>query len=614
MRGGIPEHKIEEIREATDIVELISGYVTLKKKSGQNHFGLCPFHNEKTPSFTVHEGKQIFHCFGCGAGGNAFTFLMRYEGTSFPDVVKFLAQRAGIELEFEEREVDEAHVKQNEALFHINEFAAKSFQDALLSADGAEALAYLKNRGVSEEHVRKYGLGYALPEWDSLIKRAEKTANSLDHLLKAGLALKSEQGRQYDRFRDRVMFPILNLSGRVVAFGGRILKSRDDSPKYVNSPESPVYEKGKILYGLYQNRDNIRQQRKAVFVEGYMDLLSLDAHGINNVVATSGTALTDDQARLIRRYTRNVVMMYDSDLAGSAATMRGADVLVEHGLEVFVSNLPEGHDPDSFVREFGADATLARIEQAQPLFDYKLQHVLAVPADKRTEAVRSLLETLSKIKDRIHRNVLVSRAAQELHLSEKILWAELDSIGYKRVQQIRRRSEMGERLQGLSDVKNLNRSEKAIAELIRILLHDWSQAEFVFNNLDMRLLAASPKQPIVTFLKNKYKSDGQPTEDELLHQFNDIELTQFIVAEYSREWDDNIDAARWAADCVLSLQMGGLQQEIETVREELKTKGQDPEERRNLLQRCVVLEQEKTDLINRLTPPKTGPGQQEAPA
>jgi len=157
LRGGIPQHKIEEIREATDIVELISGYVTLKKKSGQNHFGLCPFHNEKTPSFTVHEGKQIFHCFGCGAGGNAFTFLMRYEGTSFPDVVKFLAQRAGIALEFEEREVDEAHVKQNEALFHINEFAAKSFQEALLSADGSEALAYLKNRGVSEEHVRKYG-------------------------------------------------------------------------------------------------------------------------------------------------------------------------------------------------------------------------------------------------------------------------------------------------------------------------------------------------------------------------------------------------------------------------------------------------------------------------
>ncbi|MFQ5651014.1 MAG: DNA primase [bacterium] len=592
--GIIPQRKIDEVREATDILELVSGYVTLKKK-GQNHFGLCPFHNEKTPSFSVNTDKQIFHCFGCGAGGNAFTFLMRYEGTSFPDVVKFLAQRAGIELEFELRQTDEGTSKQNEALYHINEFAAKWFQHALFGPAGEAALTYLRGRGLTDDNIKTLGLGYALPGWDNLIREAHKTSNDVETLLKAGLVLENEAGRRYDRFRDRVMFPIWNLSGRVVAFGGRVLRQADDSPKYINSPETSVYEKGKILYGLYQSRDEIRQQRKAIFVEGYMDLLSLAANGVRNVVATSGTALTQDQARLIRRYTRTIVLMYDSDSAGSAAALRGADVLIENGLEVHVVSLPAGHDPDSFVRDNGTQALVEQVEQAAPLFDHKLELVVAQAPEKRTESIRSWLESLARIKDMIQRSVLLTKAAQRLQMSEKILWAELETLSRRRVQSAARRSEIGERVQDLSHASKTKKSEKAIEDLIRILVHDWSLAEFIFDHLDLDQVAESSKLAILTYFKNQFKGGRQPTEADLLHQFHDVDLSQFVVSVLNAGLADR-DARRLAEDCVNALQRERLQHEIDTVRQQLKAADGDAERIEDLLQQCMALERKKASL------------------
>ncbi|MFQ5751493.1 MAG: DNA primase, partial [bacterium] len=425
MSTSIPEHKIQEVREATDVVDLVSGYVTLKK-SGRNFFGLCPFHPEKTPSFSVNPEKQIFHCFGCSAGGNVFTFLMRHEGISFLESVKFLAQRAGIQIDYEER--DESVVKKNEALYYINEFAARFFQTTLRNPEGEYALNYLKNRSFKLEDIKVFGLGYASGGWDNLIQNAKKEAIDIQLLLRAGLILKKEGGGYYDRFRDRIMFPIWNLSGRVVAFGGRKLNEQEDSPKYINSPETSVYEKGKLLYGLYQNRNEIRKLERAIFVEGYTDLMSLVSSGVKNVVATLGTALTEEQARLIRRYTKNVVLMFDSDTAGSAATLRGADILLENALEVFITSLPEGYDPDSFVKHEGATGVREQVKNAVNLFDYKLHQTLLQTPEKRSDGIRSLLESLAKLNDKIQRSILLRQIAEKLEIDEKILWGELESV------------------------------------------------------------------------------------------------------------------------------------------------------------------------------------------
>ncbi len=592
MRSGIPEHKIDEIRDATDIVELVSGYVTLKQK-GQNHFGLCPFHNEKTPSFSVHAEKQIFHCFGCGAGGNAFTFLMRYEGTGFPDVVKFLAQRAGIELEFEQEEQDPDSARENEALFHINEFAAEWFQESLFADSGKPAMDYLKNRGLNVDQIKSFGLGYAPPGWDNLMKRASETANSEDALLLAGLILQNDAGRRYDRFRDRIMFPVWNLSGRVVAFGGRILEEVENAPKYLNSPETAVYHKGDVLYGLFQNRDAIRHERKVIFVEGYMDVLSLVARGVANVVATSGTALTEGQARLVRRYTRNVVLMYDSDLAGLAATLRGADVLIENGLDVSVAELPAGHDPDSLIREQGKDAIVQVANQAGSIFEHRLNQILETEPKNRTHGIRALLESLTRVKDMIQRSVLMTRAANQLGIEEKVLWAELEDLSRKRQHQFARRSEIGDRLRDVGKGSKPDRSGKAVDDLVRILLHDWSLAEFVFNHLDLSLVGESDKLSVLTYMRNQHTGGGSPSEADFLHQFHDVGLAQFVVGELHTEWEDGMDLHKWAADCINALQRDRIQRQIDILREELKGAADDPARVREIVKELGELERLK---------------------
>ncbi len=573
---------------ATDILDLVSAYVTLKKK-GQNQFGLCPFHNEKSPSFSINQDKQIFHCFGCGAGGNVFTFLMRHEGIGFPEAVKLLAGRANIDLEWEER--DEGQAKQNEALYHICEFAMDWFQQNLFASTGEEALKYFQSRGLSVENMKAFGLGYATHDWDGLIQQAGKTANDVDTLVAAGLALQKEGGKCYDRFRERIMFPIKNLSGRVVAFGGRVMKEQPKSPKYINSPETPVYEKSKILYGLFQNRDDIRRQDKAIFVEGYMDLLSLLANGIGNVVATSGTALTQEQAALIRRYTRHVVLMYDSDTAGAAASIRGADVLVENDVEVYIATLPDGHDPDSFVREFGQEKLLDRVSNAKHLFDYKLTLLLQIAPEKREEGVQSLLASVARVKDRIQRSMVVSDIAERLHVNEKDLWAELQKV-------LQQQARKDARLAGMSTAPKpgkQTKSEKAVDDLVRILLHDWSTSELIFDHFDLKVGEGHYLLPVLDFHKNQQRGGRQPTQIEIVQRFNDVRISEFIVQELARERPD-LDAEKWAEDCILTIRKEQLQQEIAAVREQLKACGGEADVRRSLLSRCMALENEKSTL------------------
>ena len=420
MAYRIPDDVLDHIRSSVDIVEVVSEYVPLKKR-GRNFVGLCPFHTEKTPSFNVNPELQIYRCFGCQAGGNVFRFLMEVEQVSFVEAVRSVAQRAGIELPSgaPDGEVTETH----DDLYAANELAQRYFAH-LLQKDprGEEARAYLRSRRLSEETIERFGIGYALEDWDDLIAVARRRKLSEGTLERAGLALPRKTGGYYDRFRNRVMFPILNVSGRTVGFGARAL-APDQEPKYLNSPETPIYHKGSTLYGLHVARQAIRREGRTILVEGYTDLLRLSQGGIENAVATSGTALTEEHARVLRRYAGQAVIVYDADQAGSSASVRGIDVLLTADLDARIVSLPEGHDPDSFVLEQGPAAFLALLDRSQPVLEYKLKTLEAssdlTTVDGKAAAISSLAETVSKVRNEVKRSLLVREISERFGVDER---------------------------------------------------------------------------------------------------------------------------------------------------------------------------------------------------
>lgn len=424
----IPDQKIDEIRSATDIVELI-GAVTRLRKRGKNFIGLCPFHQEKTPSFTVSADKQMFHCFGCGKGGNVFTFVMELEKVSFVEAVRSLAERAGIAITTESGGPRET---ENEHLLAACRFAAEHFYRNLHAPEGVSALEYLRSRGFTDATMKRFGLGYSKNAWDGLLAAAVAENISPDLLVRAGLVRAREGAAgHYDYFRGRVMFPIFTPTGRVIAFGAR--KLRDDDPiqgKYINSPETPLYNKSRVLFGLFQAKEAIRAEETALMVEGYVDMISLFQAGIENVVASSGTALTEEQVRLVGRYARTLTLVYDADSAGSQAMVRGLDVALEQGLDVRIVSLPDKHDPDSFVRKAGAREFRTLLAGAQSFIDFKAGMFLAsgrlATPEGRTEAVRSIVQSIAKIRDELKRNFFVKEVADKYQIYESVLFRELE--------------------------------------------------------------------------------------------------------------------------------------------------------------------------------------------
>ena len=424
----IPEDILQRIRDATDIVDLISEHVQLVKK-GRNYSGLCPFHDEKTPSFSVDPDRQFYHCFGCGVGGNVFKFIQEIDRVTFVEAVKFLAERAGIALPERSGPSREEDATADE-LYRANDLAQKYFHHLLLNDDvGASARTYLQTRGLTGETIERFGLGYAPSEWDALLKVAGRRGLSPQVLERAGLALPRSTGSgHYDRFRDRVAFPIANLSDRTIAFGARALQP-DQEPKYLNSPETPIYHKGRVLYGLADTRDAIRRQDAALVVEGYMDLISLAQAGIQHVVATSGTALTEDHGRLLARFAHQVVLLFDGDAAGSTAAMRACEALLGTGLDARVVSLPSEHDPDTFVQEHGSDVLLERAENAQSVLDFYLeqlaqQHDLS-SVEGKARAVERLKPLLAKPRDAVRRDLLLREVAGRLSVDEQSLRDDL---------------------------------------------------------------------------------------------------------------------------------------------------------------------------------------------
>ncbi|NOX97027.1 MAG: DNA primase [Nitrospirae bacterium] len=423
----VPEAVIEEIKSRSDIVEIISEYLPLKP-AGKNYKALCPFHQEKTPSFMVSSEKQIFNCFSCGVGGNVFSFLMKNEHLTFMEALKMLADRAGIKLP---SHPDRGGEGKTLKLFELNELAAVFFQRCLEKQEGEKALKYLRNRGLSRETIHKFRLGYALPSWDRFLKEASRKGFSPNLLEEVGLALqRRDKSGFYDRFRNRIMFPIFNVRGKIVGFGGRVLDN--SSPKYMNSPETPIYHKSDNLYGLNLAKEYILRENKVIIVEGYLDALTPYQEGIGNTVASLGTALSPGHLRCLRRYTKEVIIVYDGDKAGVAATLRGLDLLVEEEFHVKVVSLPPAQDPDGFIRKYGKEAFLEKVEKAPGLFDYKLNLLLSRydpdSAEGKARIAKEILPTIDKVQDAIEKRAYVKELATRLNLRGKITLGEEDIL------------------------------------------------------------------------------------------------------------------------------------------------------------------------------------------
>jgi DNA primase len=423
--GRIGDDKIQEVRERLDIVEVVSSYLSLKR-SGANHLGLCPFHAEKTPSFNVNGPRQIYHCFGCGVGGDVFSFVMRMEGLSFPEAVRRLAERAGVEIAEEEATPEEERRREErDRLLRVSEVACDFYHHLMLEEpEGAAGRRYLRQRGYQGDMVREFRLGFAPDRWEALSSHLAgkgfdpKWARDILGLTRPG---KSGRG-DFDLFRNRLLFPIQDSRGQVVAFGGRVL---DDSlPKYINSPESPIYHKGRILYGLFQAKEAMRRSGEGIVVEGYFDQLALYRAGIRNVVATCGTALTAEHAPLLKRYCQRLLLLFDQDAAGRQATFRAMDVLLAEGLSASVVELPAGEDPDSFLRRHSAEELQQKLKEARPVLEVFMEETLRAHGDSiegKARAAEEVVAKLRRLPSAFERDLYLKSLARCTGLDEALL-------------------------------------------------------------------------------------------------------------------------------------------------------------------------------------------------
>ena len=594
----IPESKIEEIRESANIVDIISQYVQLRKR-GKNYVGLCPFHSEKTPSFTVSDEKQIFHCFGCHTGGNVFKFLTEYHKISFVEAVQELAEQQGITIEFDKEAYTEQQSEQ-EVLYDINTEAARYFLNNLLNDDeGETAREYLHERNIKTQTLRSFGLGYALRGWENFINYAKSRKLNLDKCLQLGLIGKTSEGKLYDKLPGRLIFPIFSPNGRVVAFAGRVLDPKDTGAKYINSPESLIYIKGRILYGLSFAKDEIRRLDKAIIVEGYMDLISLYQSGIKNVVAVSGTALTDDQVQLLSRYTKNIVLLFDADVAGIKASMRSIELLLKRDMEVRIVSLPKGEDPDSFVNKFGKEDFEELIKKAQNFLEYETSYYESQgkfnDPSTAAESIRELVKPVALMNDELKRNLLIKNIARKFSLREKLLEGELD----KQIKQVKRFEKTDARIvqskkaeeassaiiESVTDVSPaLYNLEKEILKLLFEAEKDI--AELIFNYINPEDFSTELNRELFNIVKEEFENDeekGGFTTSGLISVLADerkeayVREMTFEKYAVSSSWEDRFPSItaemtlmKFAKDTIMKFVIERIEIEIQSRRREIE--------------------------------------------
>ncbi|MGI1690995.1 DNA primase [Thermoanaerobacter uzonensis] len=518
---------IERVIEANDIIDVISEYVELKK-AGKEFKGLCPFHREKTPSFMVSQEKQVYHCFGCNASGNVVTFIMDIENLTFKEAIEFLADRVGITLEeIELTEKEYQKKKLIDEIYKINKLAAMYFYNKLFSEEGRQALVYIRKRGLTEATIKKFGIGYSPPQGNGLLNFLKEKGYTESFLVKAGL-LSQKNNRYYDRFRNRMMFPIIDVKGNIIGFGGR---SIDDSlPKYLNTPETEVFKKGKNLFAI--NFAKKTQQDKFIIVEGYMDAISLHQAGIDCAVASLGTALTEDQARLVKRYKRNVVIAYDADEAGISAALRGLDILDELNLNIKVLTIPHGKDPDEFIKKKGVEAFNQLIENADSLIEFKAKVYrknldLDNPQD-RIIYVKKIAKDIAKLSDEVKREVYISSVAKVAQIPENAVRAEVGRFVNREIEKNQKNMYIAGNIR-----HNIYSSSKISPEkyLIALLLYDNNLYKKVKETITADMLENVKLRPIFEEIMSRLE-DGNKTqindivyllqEENLISDFNDI--------------------------------------------------------------------------------------------
>jgi len=619
----ISENKIEEVRSAANIVDIISEYVQLRKR-GKNYIGLCPFHNEKTPSFTVSEDKQIYHCFGCHSGGNVFKFIMEYEKISFIESVQEMAHRYGINIDVNEKDLSDRQSEQ-EILFDINTEAAKFFSGNLLShSNGDIAREYFQKRKVKLQTMRAFGLGYSLPGWDNFVSYAQEKKLDLERTISLGLIGQGKDGRLYDRFSGRIIFPIFSPNGRVVGFAGRILEGKDgNNAKYLNSPESSIYVKGRILYGLSFAKDDIRRLDKAILVEGYMDLISLHQAGIKNVVAVSGTALTEEQVQLLSRYTKNAVLLFDADTAGIKASMRSIELLLRKDMEIKIASLPSGEDPDSYVNNYGRERFEEIINKAQNFLEYQSAYYEAQgmfqDSSKTASAVRELVKPVAIINDELKRSLLIKSIAKKFNLREKLLETELEKAisvsGNQLTSEEKKRDRELLKKDELDSVEYSNKTTLAgyntETEIIGLLFEGNEEVvKFIYNQVPLNEFLIDKHIHLAEIVYYALENDEELITSSLLDKIKEEELQLYIRKlvfdkyEISKNWEDihpgedaEINLQKTARDTVMKFKVEKIDYLIAANYEKMKRSSAEEDERllkieRNLQDQKKIIEKE----------------------
>ncbi|HIB95923.1 MAG TPA: DNA primase [Candidatus Marinimicrobia bacterium] len=581
----VPQDTIDRIRDSAEILDVVSDYVELRRR-GRNYFGLCPFHTEKTPSFSVAPDKQIYHCFGCGTGGNAISFLMEYEKISFVESLQKLAERYGIELNLQRDDGSSEFFSQ---LYDIHTAAVNFFKKNLASELGKKIRDYLKERGLSNETVAIFDLGYADNGWDHLLSVAKSKKVTQEVIKKCGLFTKTDKGI-FDRFRNRLMFPITNRGDRVVAFGGRDMLGESDA-KYLNSPETPIYNKREILYGLSRTKDAARQDRTLVVVEGYMDLLQLYQNGITNIAATSGTALTSGQVSQIRKFADTVYLAYDGDAAGRKAAITAGYNLLKGGITPKIVEVPEEKDPDSWVKESGVDSFKEAQAQARDVIAFHFGHTPRdlSNASERSRLAEEMSTELAGIGDEIIQRDMVRQVAERMAVDEEAILR----IVKKNMRRPRRQQETPS---VQSDTEPGSQTEKAECEIIKLLASGNSQVvELLRDNTNLETFTDPVMKTLAGYLLESENQNGNSNLSgalDLFQEKKERERASRLLLETTTEED----AHRVAIDCLITLEKNPLKQLIEQARIKLRGMERAGEDTSEAVASVMHLRQQINDL------------------
>ena len=580
----IPQNIIDQIRDVSDIVDVISREIELKKR-GSNYFGVCPFHDEKTASFSVAPAKQIYHCFGCGCGGNVFSFLMEYQKINFPESVKILADWYKIPIKIDtETDVSEIY----SVLYKMNEKALNIYQKNLFQEKGRPALSYLKNRGINESTIKKFRLGFSFDSWNQIYKAVKTAGFTNEQIEKSGLFSLSDKG-VFDRFRSRIMIPIFHQSGKIIGFGGRII-GKDDPAKYLNSPETILYKKSNIFYGIHTSKDHIRKEGYVILVEGYMDYLQLYQVGIKPVLATSGTAFTLSHSRLLSGMTNKIILLFDGDEAGAKAAIRSGWEILKNGLEPLIIRPPAGLDPDDWIQKSGISEIKKHLNNPTSFINFHFDHFKSqsLEGTERKQYILGIVKEIKDIRDNIIRNDLVRILSQKLKVEETDLIQLIKNTPLNR---------NFNRLKN-SNEKTFNLSfnsvqEKAQIEILQLMAN---------NDLEIRNFAIKASMevdfnhPLLKKLANIIKdSDSDITPAGMIQYFPE-KIERDSVSEILFESDQNIDPEQIVKDCLFTLKSIPIKEKIRSLRAEIRIKESKGHDSEHELNEVIKLQKELNEI------------------